>query len=463
MHLENPVREGVRLPEIVSALSFALDITEGHPTGHCVRACWIGHHIGLELGLSEPQLRSVYYTLLLKDVGCSSNAARICQLYLADDLSLKKDFKLVDDRLPQLIGFLLSHTGMKAGLAERFRALVNIAVNGGKIADELFHARCTTGAEIVRQMRFPESVAIGVLHVDEHFDGSGRPDHLTGADIPIESRIALAAQIADVFYSSGGKEAALSELRNRSRRWFDPAVVDACARAARRPDFWAMLDSPELAFAVAALMGDESAEPVDDDYLDDIAAAFAKVVDAKSPYTRGHSERVALFTDMIAERLGMADDKRRRLKRAALLHDLGKLGVSNQVLDKAGRLDEGEWAAVRHHPALGETILSRIGAFKDMARIAGAHHERLDGKGYPRGLTGAEIDLETRIVTAADVFDALTADRPYRAAMSLSQAFDIMQADVGTAIDPHCLDALRQAVALLGEPDTAAPGQPRAA
>lgn len=450
MHRYHQSVSTVRLPEIVSALSFALDITEGHPTGHCVRACWIGYHIGLELGLPQEQLEAVYYTLLLKDVGCSSNAARICQLYLADDLALKKDFKLVDSKLPQLVGFLLSHTGMKAGLAERFRALLNIAVNGGKIADELFHARCTTGAEIVRQMRFPESVATGVLHVDEHYDGTGRPGHLAGQNIPLESRIALVSQIADVFYASGGKDAALTELMRRAGRWFDPVVVEGCMKAARRPSFWAMLDSPELATSVAALMDEAQAQPVDDDYLDDIAAAFAKVVDAKSPYTRGHSERVALFTDMIAERLGLLGERRRWLKRAALLHDLGKLGVSNQVLDKAGRLDEGEWSAVRHHPVLGETILSRIAAFRDVARIAGAHHERLDGKGYPRGLSGDEIDFDTRIVTAADIFDALTADRPYRPAMSVAQALEIMQADAGTAIDPAVLAALRQAVELLG-------------
>lgn len=221
-------------------------------------------------------------------------------------------------------------------------------------------------------------------------------------------------------------------------------------KAARRPGFWAMLDSPELATSVAALLDEAQAQPVDDDYLDDIAAAFAKVVDAKSPYTRGHSERVALFTDMIAERLGLLGERRRWLKRAALLHDLGKLGVSNQVLDKAGRLDEGEWSAVRHHPVLGETILSRIAAFRDVARIAGAHHERLDGKGYPRGLSGDEIDFDTRIVTAADIFDALTADRPYRPAMSVAQALEIMQADAGTALDPMVLAALRQAVELLG-------------
>jgi len=183
---------------------------------------------------------------------------------------------------------------------------------------------------------------------------------------------------------------------------------------------------------------------VDDDYLDDIAAGFAQVIDAKSPFTSGHSDRVALFADMIAEQLGFSDDRRRWLKRAALMHDIGKLGVSNQILDKPGKPDDEEWAAIKRHPALGETILQRIGAFAELARVAGAHHERLDGKGYPRGLRGDSIDLETRIVTTADIFDALTAERPYRGAMPVSKAFAIMDADAGTAIDPICLAALKR-------------------
>lgn len=438
--------DGVGLSELVSALSYALDISEGHPTGHCVRACWIGFHIGREMGLSGQQLSHLYYTLLLKDVGCSSNAARICQLYLADDISLKHDFKLLNDSLPQVLRFVLSRTGMKAKLAERFRAVLNIAINGGKITDEIFQTRCHAGAEIVRQMRFPEEVAQGVFQLDEHWDGNGRSRGLAGEAISIHARIALMAQVADVFHSSSGSEGALVELRARSGIWFDPRLVEACERAAQAPAFWAMLDSPELALAVVELSPSDDQIPIDDDYLDDIAAAFAKVVDTKSPYTHGHSERVALFTDMIAEALGLNDERRRRLKRAALLHDIGKLGVSNQILDKPDRLDQSEWSVVRHHPRLGEIILSRIGVFQELAKVAGAHHERLDGKGYARGVSGENIDLETRIVTCADIFDALTAERPYRAAMPISQALEIMRGDVGTAIDPVCFAALTNAL-----------------
>lgn len=439
--------QAVRLSEVLGALSFALDMTEGQPAGHCVRACWIGIHVGRELGLSDTALWELYYTLLLKDLGCSSNAARICQLYLTDDLAFKRDFKTVGASLPQILGFVLSHTGMKAGLAERFRAVINVVQNGGEIARDLIETRCQRGAEIARQLRFPERVAEGIQALDEHWNGSGKPLGLKGGDIPVYSRIALLAQMVDVFHSSSGETAARREVRGRSGTWFDPQIVAAFERAANRRSFWDMLGSNEVETAIFSLEPAQRIEVADDDYLDDIAAAFAKVVDSKSPYTRGHSDRVALFTDLIAEEMGCDATMRRRLKRAALLHDIGKLGVSNDILDKPGRLDQAEMAAMREHALYSETILARIDAFRDIAVIGGAHHERLDGKGYPRGLRGHEIAREVRIVSVADVFDALTADRPYRPAMPVSKALTIMGADAGKAFDPACLDALRVALA----------------
>ena len=185
---------------------------------------------------------------------------------------------------------------------------------------------------------------------------------------------------------------------------------------------------------------------LDDDYLDDISAAFGQVVDSKSPYTSGHSARVALYTDMIAEVLGLSHERRRWLKRGALLHDVGKLGVSNSVLDKPGKLDDEEWAAVKAHAVYTETILSRINAFSELARVSAAHHERLDGKGYPRGLMADEICLETRIITTADIFDAITAERPYRGAIPIPRTLEMMAENVGTAIDERCFEALKQAL-----------------
>ena len=446
----------VRLSELLGALSYALDITEGQPEGHCVRACWIGLAVGRELGLAENELWELYYTVLLKDLGCSSNAARICGLYLTDDVSFKRDFKSVGDSLPQVLRFVLSHTGLKAGLSERFRTILNIVQNGGRIARELIETRCQRGADIARQLRFSEAVAMGIHALDEHWDGGGKPEGLAGPAIPVYAQIALLAQVADVVLIGSGRRAALEEVRARAGSWFDPDLVAAFRHAAEREEFWDALSDPDLGRRILELEPVDHVQTLDEGYLDDIAAAFAQVIDSKSPYTAGHSSRVALFTDMVAEELGFTRERRRWLQRIALLHDIGKLGVSNTILDKPARLDEDEWAVMRMHSAHTETILSRIGAFGEMARIAGAHHERLDGKGYPRGLHAEAICLETRSITTADIFDALTAERPYRGAMPVAKALGIMRGDVGTALDPDCFAALERAMARVDAVEPAA-------
>ncbi len=432
----------IRRAELIAALSHALDLTEGQPRGHCIRVCWLGMQIGIGLNLSTEELVQLYYALLLKDLGCSSNAARICQLYLTDDHKFKADFKRIDGSLSQALRFVISHTGLESSMAERFRAVVNIMRNGGQISRELIEARCHRGADIARQMNFGEDVAEAIQNLDEHWDGSGKPVGLHGRAIPLASQIALLAQVADVFYMISGREAATQEIESRSGTWFDPKLVEMFMSLAEWDEVWETLSSPSLADKVLALEPEEHTQLADDDYLDSVSKGFAMVVDSKSPFTAGHSERVAVYTDLIAENLGFDVAHRRWLRRAALLHDIGKLAISNTILDKPSKLNDVEYAQIKTHSKLSAEILSGIPAFHNIVAVAGGHHERLDGKGYPFGLTESQINLETRIVTVADVFDALTADRPYRKAMGIDEALRIMAKEVGTAFDPTCLNAL---------------------
>jgi len=440
--------QSLRLSQLMAALSHALDITEGQPEGHCVRCCWIGMHIGQHIGLNNDELWTLYYTLLLKDLGCSSNAARICELYVTDDLQFKRDFKWVDGSLPQVLRFVLRHTGPAAGLRDRLKALGGILSNGDAIAQELIHTRCTRGAAIARQLRFPEAVAQGIHALDEHFNGQGRPDNLAGSAIPIQARIALLAQVIDVHQASEGHQTALAEVKARAGSWFDPDLVAAFEAVAQEETFWQVLSAvpAEMERAVYALEPGGHEVTIDEDYLDDIAEAFGQVVDAKSPFTAGHSARVALYTALLAESLGVPESRRRWLKRGALLHDVGKLGVSNSILDKPGKLDDAEWQAVQRHASYTEAILGRVRIFDELARVSAAHHERLDGKGYPRGLLAKDICLETRIITTADIFDAITAERPYRGAVPVDKTLAIMRYTVGTAIDASCFEHLQRVI-----------------
>ena len=442
---------GPRLAELLGSLSHALDMAGGQPAGHAMRTCWIGQRIGRAIGLGTQQMRDLYYATLLKDSGCSSNAARICERFLTDDLAFKRDRRTLGLSLPSQLKFVLRHTGAKAGLATRLRAVVDAVQNGGEIHRELTETRCSRGAQVARQLRFGDDVADAIQGLDEHWDGSGQPQGLAGKEIPLYARIASLAQAVEAFHAGAGPQATREEVARRSGRWFDPRLADAFAVLARDPGFWHALSADDLELRVLEMEPAPQAQPVDDDLLDDIALAFGQIADAKSPFTAGHSSRVALVTEQLGIQLGLGAPERRWLRRGALLHDVGKLGVSNRILDKPGPLDPWEWATMQRHALHTEQILERIVTFGVLARIAGAHHEKLDGSGYPRGLDARHIRLEARIVTAADVFDALTADRPWRRAMATEQALQVMRDGRGTTIDADCLAALERSLGALGE------------
>ena len=443
--------EELSLSAIIGSLSYALDLTEGLPAGHSLRCCWVGMQVGRQLGMDSEGLSHLYYTLLLKDAGCSSNAARLFELYGTDDREVKRDFKLVDtDSLVRLGRFVLSHTGVGKSLHERVSRILNLAQNGEQFATELIATRCERGAHISIQLGFDDEVAAGIRCLDEHWNGKGKPARLSGMAIPLGSRIALLSQVVEVFHSAAGKEQVVEEVRKRAGSWFDPMVVEAFLETQQQPGFWEGLSDSDLQLRIAQIEPASKVVRIDEQRLDTIAEAFAQVVDAKSHYTYGHSARVATYTEAVATTLGLPKDRVRWLRRGALLHDIGKLGVSNAVLDKPGKLDEHEWEQVKAHAAYSEQILSRLNIFSELSFVAAAHHERLDGKGYPRGITADRIPLETRIITVADIFDAITAERPYRGPIPVADAIGIMEKERGAAIDGTCLDALKQALPELG-------------
>ena len=307
-------------------------------------------------------------------------------------------------------------------------------------------------------MRFSEAVAEAIAALDEHWDGGGRPLGMRHDQIPLMSRIALMAQVTDVFMMDFGAEEAAAELEDRSGIWFDPDLIPVFTQIIRRPGFAAELKSPRLEQEVFSSAHALQIAEVDEDYLDEISHAFALVIDAKSPFTHGHSERVARYTRMICTQLGLPPAQIRWMARAALLHDIGKLGIANSILDKPGKLTRDEMEIIRQHPIWGHEVLSRVGAFRQMADVIVAHHERPDGMGYPYGLTGDQLTREMRILGVADIFDALTADRPYREALPLEEAYAIMDKMAGSGLDPDCYAALQDAITQSGWPATALTG-----
>jgi putative nucleotidyltransferase with HDIG domain len=232
----------------------------------------------------------------------------------------------------------------------------------------------------------------------------------------------------------------------RSGRWFDPEIVCAAQALEQDHDLWERIESPDARDHVL-VMEPGIALPASPERIDSICQAFAQVIDAKSPYTFHHSVGVAEAATAIAEQMCLAPATCTLVRRAALLHDIGKLSVSNAILEKPGKLTPEEWTIMRMHPAYTRIILRNIRGFDQLAYIAAAHHERLDGTGYPEGLTAESMSIPARIIAVADVYQALTEKRPYRESLPLDVVFEMMDRDVPHRLDPECLRALKQSKA----------------
>lgn len=430
------------LSEVVAALSRALDLTDGQPLGHTLRSCLIGMRMGREIGLGGEELSGLYYTLLLKDAGCSSNSARLCNLFGSDDLAVKPRMRSLDRQNIVALAFRTACTvAMGKGIFGKVQHLVGIA-RSPEVMHDIIALRCERGAGIALRLGFASATAAGIKHLDEHWNGRGHPDGLSGQAIPVMARIANLAQVIEVYHAKSGPNAALRIARRRSGSWFDPELVQLVGTWSRDSLWWGKLGSGDVSGAVIAAEPASEVRWIGDDDLDVVAAAFADIIDAKSPYTYSHSRNVAAFALGIAREMGLGVEEQRRVYRAGLLHDIGKLGVSNSILDKPGALDASERAAVERHPFYTWEILSRVAAFRDFAWSAALHHERLDGTGYPWHLSGNRLDVVARILCVADVYEALTADRPYRAGMGWEESSRILWKGRGSAFDPAVLDAL---------------------
>lgn len=425
--------------EVLSALSRALDLTEGQPPGHTLRACAIGMRLAEEAGVPEEDRHSLYYALLLKDAGCSSNAARMSTLFGSPDQAVKYGMKLVDwHRALPLALRTARMVGLGQSLRTRIRHFFRIA-RGEDVTRELIQIRCDRGADIVLRLGFPADSAETVRCLDEHWCGLGYPEGKFGEEIPILARIANLAQTVEIYASAHGVDEALAVARERSGSWFDPRLVRILEGWKSDVEWWAGLRAPDLEQRVVAMEPGGAGREIDDDGLDAIALAFAEIIDAKSPYTYHHSTNVANFARAIGRERGLGETELRNLHRAGLLHDIGKLGISNRILDKNGPLDAGERRAIEHHPIYSWEILHHVAAFRPFARSAVVHHEKLDGTGYPWHLRGEELNEAERALCVADIYEALTADRPYRAGMPAGKALSILQEDV-----PHrlCRDSV---------------------
>jgi putative nucleotidyltransferase with HDIG domain len=458
------VEGSISLSEIISALSYALDLTEGAVHGHALRSCLLGMRIAAESKLPSEQASGLYFALLLKDIGCSSNSSRMCEIVGGDDRAIKAGVKFQDwtkPHKPNLSTFkmLWKNVLPDAGTATKAARILHIGLNQHKNNREMISLRSERGATIIAKLGMGDLASEAVRSLDEHWDGSGYPDSIKGQQIPLLARICAVAQHLDIFSASRGTQSAIDTLQERSGTWFDPHFVRIALLLHRRGKLWTNCspgDSEEDTRRAVLDVDAGTQHKLQPGQIDQICEAFADVVDAKSHFTFRHSIGVADAAFGIAETMGLPADRVQLVRRAALLHDIGKLSISNTILDKRAVLSAAEWEAVRQHPRTTRLILERVRSFREMAVIAGEHHEKLDGSGYPDKLTARDLSLESRIIAVADVFGALSEDRPYRAGINLQDTFSIMAKFAPHQLDGDCFDALVSRVSS-GSHATAAP------
>jgi len=441
---DNPPPVFIRMSEIISALSYALDLTEGQPMGHSVRTCAIGMRIAQQIGMSVEDQADLYYTLLLKDAGCSSNASRLFHILNADEIRAKRDVKTTDwTRVGwESLHYALTHVATGMPFLQRMQRLFQVAATQQQDSCALVKIRCERGAYIARQLGFSSAVSDGIHSLDEHWSGRGYPDGRRKTEIPMFARIASLSQTLDVFLTAKGPAVAIEAAQKRSGRWFDPDLVKAAASLAHTGVLWSGLDDERLIDKLGALEPEHRRISASEDAVDKICMAFSEVIDAKSPFTYRHSSGVADAALEIAQWFGMSPQSMKLLRRAALMHDVGKLSVSNAILEKPAKLTDGEWTVVRAHPFYTREILNRIPGFERLSEDAAAHHEKLDGSGYWRGWGSDNLSRFARILAVADIFDALHARRPYREGMPLEKVFEILRQDAPHALDLPCVEAL---------------------
>lgn len=418
----------IRLAELVALLSLGTDLGLGQPMEHMIRACLIALRLADHLGVAASERHALYYAGLLAWVGCHTDAYEQAK-WLGDDISVKHDGHYGYDfgRPGPAAAFMARHVGgADRPLLERLRVGFTFFGEGRRDLERLAENHYRAADELAERLGLGDDVRAALAQTFERWDGGGFL-RLKGDASLLGSRLINLADVVEVFRRTGGTAAAVAIARERSGTQFDPALVELfCEKADAlfgdldaTPSWAALIDAePSLA---AVVTGEQ---------LDDALDAIGSFAELKSPWKLGHARAVAELVTDAAGPYGLPREEVPTLRRAALVHDLGELGVSNSVWDKRGALSPSEAERVRLHPYLGERMLAFCPALAPVGAIAAQHHERLDGSGYPRALSGSAITPEGRLLVAADVYCASTVARPHRAALSPEEASSALRAEV---------------------------------
>lgn len=413
----------IRLAELIASLSLATDLGMGQPLEYALSVCVLSVRLGDALGLDESKLREVYFLALLRHIGCNAETYTMANI-LGDELALRTDAATADlGRSSQAIGLVarsIRRSYANASPLQVARLIAQGIMASPQVMKESFSGFC----EVAQRLGFDEGIIHALGQVFERWDGRGTPAGLRGEQITPSMRIVSLAQDAITFHRLDGSEAAIAMVKERKGTMYDPGMVELFCRQASK--LLAGLDDEPSWESVLAL------EPGSRAYLsgeqfDTACQAIADFADIKSPYTLGHSSGVAVLAEEAARRCGLPEADALALKRAGLLHDVGRVSISAGIWGKAGSLTEREWERVRLHPYYTERVLARPQMLAQLGALAALHHERLDGSGYHRGLPAAMLSPSARVLAAADVYHAMTEARPHLSPLTPEAAASELQ------------------------------------
>ena len=418
----------LRLAELLAGLSLVTDLAASHPPEQALRASVLAMHLAKDMGLSHEDATHIYYTTMLRFVGCTAPMPEYAASMGVADTDMRPRGDMTDMTNPREAFSLLFSLGGALPAWRRPAVWAGVLIRGRTIAPAGVRADCEVAVRMARRFQLHESVATALYQTFERWDGHGLPQGVAKDAIALPARVASVAFAAVMFHDAGGPEAAIDAARRWSGRIMDPDIAQVFLKRSRE-----LLETVATDDAWVDALAAEPAphQLVPERRLDDVIRGFADFVDLKSTYLHGHSTGVAELAEGAARACNLSEPEATALRRAGLLHDLGRAAVPTGVWEKAGPLTTPEWELVRLHAYHTERILSRSPILEPLAQLAGMHHERIDGSGYHRGAHAAAQSRSARLLAAADVYQALTEERPHRKALSPEAAARVLEAQPG--------------------------------
>ena len=429
---------GVRLSDLQVSLSLATDLGLGQPPEHMLRSMRISLRLGQRLGLDSKQLATLHDVSVLTYVGCPVYGNEAALLF-GDDIAFRAATYDVDLAGFPALMFMLRRAGAGTSPANRVRQAARIVAAGGQQMVEQMANHCSAAGLLAQRLGLGEDVRAGIEQSYARWDGRGVPADLAGEQLALAARVSQVADACEVIHRSAGVAEAVEVITGRSGTHFDPTIV-----AALRTDpagLFADLDE----VSVDEFREEETGERplLSDPELDEALEAIGDFCDLRCPTFAGHARGSAELAAGATALMHLPAAEATMTRRAALIHDVGRFGVPAALWAKAGRLSAHETERMRMHVYYVERIFSRPEPLRRIGVLAAAHHERMDGSGYHRGIGGALLSAPARVLAAVDAYQAMTEARPYREAMTGRAAAEQLRVEVRQGrLDPVATEAV---------------------